>query len=237
MQVFDISRKTLFALAVAVLTSASVTHAAIVTYQQGIAGYSQAEDTFLSNANPNTNFGGLPDLGVSGPGTSNEFQSLLGFYGIIGGGAGQIPLNAVINSATLGVYNSSVSAGAAGSIHRMLVPWVENTVTWNSFNGGLNNIPAGEFVAAPSFSGLIGGGPFNVTSIVQAWANGAPNLGMAFIPNGVPTGGIVFRSSENAATQLHPILIVNYSVPEPMTLSFLFTACVSLLLVRGRRMR
>lgn len=202
--------------ALGVTTSAD---AAVLTLQHGVNGYTGGHDTFLYKLTPNTNYGLNPGLGISGLGTGQEYHALIGFDNIFGFLPGQILPGSTINSATLGVFNTGFSAPATGAIHQMLVPWIDTVVTWNSLQDGANGAPIGELDPVPSYSGPIGSGPFSVTSIVQNWSNGAFNFGFAFVPTS--TGGIFTQSNENAHSQFHPILTIDYVIPEPGTLTVL----------------
>lgn len=210
------------------------THAATISFRQGVGGYTQAQDTWLPKASPNTNWGTNPGIGVGRLGAANEEQALLGFYGIFGNGVGQIPLGSTINSATLSVFNSGVTIPANGAVHRMLIPWNELTETWNGLNGGLNNVPLGEYNPTPDFSGSFGAFTVTVTSLVQAWSNGATNYGLGIIPT-TPTGSFSFQSAEHPNPTLRPILIVDYvAIPEPATITLLIAASVAMAGVRRR---
>jgi hypothetical protein len=211
---------------VAALGFSTSAGAAVISFQHGVGGYTGGRDTFLNKQAPNTNYGLNPGLGIYGLGTGQEYHALISFESIFGFLPGQIVPGSTINSATLGVFNTGITTPATGAIHQMLVPWIDTVVTWNSLQDGANGAPIGELDPVPAYSGLIGSGPLNVTSIVQNWSNGAFNFGFAFVPTS--TGGIFTQSNENANVIFHPLLTIDYTVPEPGTLLALtcMAACI-----------
>lgn len=73
-----------------------------VTIRQGLNGYSGVQDTMVQQGAATTNAGASTTMDVVG-GTTAVKQGLLKFENIIGTGANQIPANAQITSATLGL--------------------------------------------------------------------------------------------------------------------------------------
>ena len=111
-------------------------NAAVETYQEGVSSYSGTQDTYLEENSPDTSQGTDIVVKVENSGGSRQ-QGLIRFDSIFGGGAGQIPLGSIINSATLTVNVSNTSSGGALiRLHRMLVAWPE-TATWNSMTSGI----------------------------------------------------------------------------------------------------
>jgi myo-inositol-hexaphosphate 3-phosphohydrolase len=179
-----------------------------LTFQQGVNGYIGTEDTSLRQATPTTSQATSTILKVDGDDPFNTFkdaQSLLRFDDIFGVAANQIPLGATIISAQLQLNTTNVGDGA--SVYRMLRPWTDGD-TWGSL---VNGIQADGVEAAQTPDMVIGKFPlgtqnFDVTASVQAWADGAANLGWAFLPLG--DDGWDFSSSEGV---VHPTLSVTYS--------------------------
>jgi concanavalin A-like lectin/glucanase superfamily protein/slime mold repeat-containing protein len=177
-----------------------------VTFQQGVSGYAGAVDTFIASATPTAANGAAITITVDG---SPLQHVLIRFDGIIGNGAGQVPPGATIQSATLSVNVTNVSANAAG-FHRMLQSW-SGASTWDSLVGGVQ-ANGTEAVATPdvsSASSVTGQHSVNVTASVAAWAAGAVNLGWALLPGG--TDGWGFESSEAATAANRPRLSVTYT--------------------------
>ena len=195
---------------------------AFKAFQQGIGGYEGTQDTWVSQQNPNTSYGDN-DRRVSDDDTANSFfsdyrgQALVRFDGIVGGQG--IPEGSEILSATLVIdiaddidtplFNPSFL------VHKVVRAWSESS-TWNSLSGGLS---VGSDLA-PSFASFSGDNNPNsetmrridVTQVVRDWMSGAPNWGLAIMPQIISGNddGIEIIASENANTLLRPRLEVTY---------------------------
>ena len=130
-----------------------------------------------------------------------------------------IPLGTVIDSAFLSLYHDTnsvegshinISGTNAGFVQRIIEPWNESTVTWNNApNTTLQNqvlIPQ-SINPTQNYENII------VTALVQDMLDN-PNSGFGFkiklqIPNFYRK--LVFASSDNADSLLHPKLVVYYS--------------------------
>ena len=66
---------------------------------------------------------------------------------------------------------------------------------------------------------------------MQAWADGAPNYGLVFLPLANGTNGIRFHPEEFEVASLRPQLTVVYFVPEPASVVL---GSLSLLVLRRR---
>lgn len=198
----------------------TVLHAspAPASFRDGVAGYSGTQDTGLHAGNPDANLGqnGVIAVDLADP-APHQAQGLLRFDRILGGSPGQVPFGSVINKATLRIYTADQSdTNTPVRVLRMLVPWEESS-TWNSMTNGVNETNG---VETGSTDGLIDGSQLNafdnidVTAAVQAWANGDPNYGWAFLPTG--SNGWDFASSENATVANRPNLSVDFTmIPGP----------------------
>ena len=194
-------------------------------FQQGVSGYAGTQDTWLSQASPNTSYGNN-DTRVVDDDTANSFfsdsrgQGLLRFDGLVGAGAGQVPPGSQVVSATLVIdipddidtpfYNPNFF------VHRMTRDWSESS-TWNSLGGGLS---VGSDMTAPvaSFSGDNDPNSetmrrIDVTAVVAAWAAGESNFGFAITPEIISGNddGIEIRASENGNAILRPRLEVVFA--------------------------
>jgi hypothetical protein len=221
----------------AVLAMSATGVADLLTFQHGVGGYFQGKDTFVDKSKPNINFGSFTGFAVGNLGEADEQHALIGFDGVIGNGPGQIPLGSTINSAVLGIANSSVTTPNLGSVHEILIPWFENFVTWNNMLDGVNNAPLGEYNPTPTYSGGLGGGPFPVTSIVQSWANGGDTWGFAILPTATGFVSTIANEFPGNPTN-HPYLRVDFTppVPEPTTAAALIAGtAICLPQLRPRR--
>jgi len=176
-------------------------------------------------------------------------HAFIRFDEIIGAGEGQIPPGSTIHAAVLDLASIISNAmGAGGRIHRMLKPWEAN-YTWNDFVEGVeaNDIEAASaptIVAGTSErTPIVQGGylTFQVTSDVQAWANGTPNYGWALLPWPYGSDGWGFGTSEQLDERNRPQLRVFYtpgSAPESITLQApVVTANTVLVAVKGTATR
>ncbi len=198
-----------------------------VALQEGIAGYAGTQDTWLSQANPNTSYG-QNDTRVVDDDTANSLffdrrgQGLLRWDGLVGAGPRQVPLGAQVVSATLVIdvpddidtplFNPNFL------VHRMTRGWDESS-TWNSLGGGLST-PADMTPAIAVFSGdnqpnIDTMRRVDVTAAVAAWVAGEPNHGLAILPEIISGNddGIEIRASENGNTILRPRIEVVFVPP------------------------
>lgn len=181
----------------------------VVTFQQGVGGYTGSKDTFLNaNAVTTSNATVTPLIIDGGPPATDERHTLLRFDNIFGNGVGQVPPGATIESATLTINVTNESTTGA-SLHRMIAPW-EDTATWSSMGGGIqaDGIEA-ETLADVSGLSDLGTYVLDVTASVEAWASGATNRGWAFLPGG--TNSWQFSSAEATTSSQRPLLTIIYS--------------------------
>ncbi len=98
----------------------------------------------------------------------------------------EIPTDADIDSATLYVYTTNAS-GQTVNVHRITAPWVEDEVTWNSFNGNFDSVVIGTFVADS-----VGWHEVDVTALVIDWIN-----------EDYPNYGVLLEQGSTSATKYH----------------------------------
>ena len=191
----------------------------VTTFQEGLNGYIGTTDTNVNTYAKTTNYGSATSLTAA---SYNATKPLFQFD------LSSIPVNAVVNSATLSFYASSWG-GAAGSnqnaIYRVLDKnWVESEANWNIYSTGNNwttsGLGSGTDYGSPVFTSLTGwvpAGPmwvnFSVATLAQNWVNGTyQNHGIVYSTNGGPQP--TFYSSEYTIDpSLRPKLVVDYTVP------------------------
>ena len=110
----------------------------VVTFQEGVDGYTGTADTYLDNdsATPSyntANYGGFGWLRIGKLTAGMQQAGMVRFDNIIGNGPGQIPPGVTIVSATLrmtafAVYDKT-NAGSHHYINPMKTSWVEGSVT------------------------------------------------------------------------------------------------------------
>lgn len=190
-----------------------IAHRALVTntFQQGIDGYTNSSDTFLSGDYPNQDFGGWTVNEIDLSSSGDHEHSLLQFADLFGSGTGQIPFGSEVTSATLTFYVSN--GGDQITLHRMLTAWDDST-TWNSFTNGIqaNDIEAMSTADAQSSSYLsTGWRNFDVTTSLIAWAaDPSTNHGWALLPTG--SNGVDFYSTNNVSYWV-PRISIDYLAP------------------------
>lgn len=218
--------RTLIALAAAAVGS-NPAMAAIVTFQDGFAGYAGTLSTavFSQGVNANTAFASqdtpvntlLVDQTTNryGPGNLNGIAQVLLRFDDIFGALG-IPAGATINSATLQVRTID-STNNTVSLHRMQADW-SGATTWNSLVNGVT-LGSDALAVADASRTVIGNGftTFDVTTSLQAWAGGADNLGWAFLISG--GNSWAFRNDNHATLAHRPLLTVDFTpAPAPVSL-------------------
>ena len=118
------------------------------------------DDSFIIGARPSANYGAWDDIFVTSYGPK---QGLVGFDAASLAGLD-------IGSATLNLYLGEMAEGGAISIHAITSSWDEATVTWN------NQPPAESTPTIVVNFGITEQDlvvKFDVTSVVQRWANGS----------------------------------------------------------------
>jgi hypothetical protein len=195
-----------------------------VLLQQGVNGYASTQDTWINQDAPNTSYGNS-DIRVSDDDTANSFfsddrgQALIRFDGLLGAaGDGRVPSGATIVRAHLSIQIADDIDTPLFDpdffVHRVLVPWSESS-TWNSLGGGLSGGELSPVLAVFTGDNSPDGDGYrrlDVTSAVQAWANGEPNHGFAILPEIISGNddGIEIYTSESSNPLLRPRLEVVY---------------------------
>ncbi len=163
------------------------------------------QDTYISSAFPNTNFGSAPNVNLGWQIGGQEAMRILVQFDL-----SSIPRNAVINSARWEMFQTQVipvnDRNMDFRAQFLNQSWSESGVTWNNANflGG-DSLPLG------SVPGSIGWQNGDARGMVQAWLSGAqPNFGVIITGDEVPSAGRwrAFRSRE---TNDAPRLVINFT--------------------------
>ena len=211
-----------------------------VVLKEGAGGYAGCTDTYIDSQSATSNFGTLWYMHLYMYNDAPRRSALVEFDL-----AGQIPQNAVIDSATLSLWvYQTVDMDSNDYVY--VAPfrvgpfrdWVETQATWNVFAGSSYWGTAGcEFVPSDR-SGTADCNPlyfdqdsqvnryyhWTVTSSVQAWYGGTANQGWLMrvtTHDGAAGEGISLNGTEGGL-DYRPYLTINYHmIPEPATLGLL----------------
>lgn len=194
-----------------------------VTMQDGLGGYSGTRDAYLSEFGASANYGAQDRLFDSN--AASGLRSILKFA-IFESEGGPVPDNATITSATLSLYKYS-SYDYVYELRPLLVPWVENEVTWESSEAGVpwsgpGATGVGIDLSADADSTTETAWPpewvnFNVTAGITAVRDGRANHGWILEPISGNGNTKSFRSRDYVADpSLRPRLVVEFDNPEPV---------------------
>jgi len=204
---------------------------AVVSFRDGVNGYTGTVDTQLAQSNPGTGAAAAVNLNVDfrQPATPNAVHVLLKFEEIVGSALGQIPAGVVVYAATLTLpaMGSDNAPGDGGKFHQMLTPWTD-TATWDSMVDGISadgteasvNYSAQAGNSSRNPDAQAGFNVFDVTSDVRAWVDGTvANQGWAVLPWTSGDNGWIFNSSEATNVNFRPMLTVYYQAPPGATVT------------------
>jgi len=163
-----------------------------------------SQDTFVSSATPNVNYGPGISLLV-GPGTTSYIQ-----FNLSG-----IPAGAAVSKATVRLYVDAAATGGSFDVYNLNSSWRENALTYNTPPPPLGasatlSHPTGVTRASVNQFLLI-----DITPLAQAWVNGSiPNNGVALALT-TAAGSFSFDSKESLLTGNGPELELVFVTPGP----------------------
>ena len=179
-----------------------------VSFQEGTAGYTGTVDTFLRGAAPTNSHGGQARIRWN---INEDKYGLIRFENIFGSGAGQIPSDVTIQSATLILTVSD--AGDAADIYEAAVDWAENE-SFDGFGGdsGVQPDELGALIrAANGETAPSGAFAIDVKESLNRWvADPTSNYGWIFVPTA--TNGVDVRSRSYGTVAERPRLEVSYTL-------------------------
>lgn len=174
-------------------------------------GPAESEDAEIFDQAPNSNYGDAAESWVSSA-SNDTTRSLLRFD------VGVLPAGARILEANLSLYRQSGSgADQPVSAHRILTPWSENSVTWNSREAGTAwDTPGGDFNNVAVTTTAVGPDnrryEWDITLLVQGWVDGSyQNYGVAMIAAVDGMAGERFYTSDQTDPTRRPSLTVVYA--------------------------
>jgi len=131
----------------------------------------------------------------------------------------QIPQGAVVQSAALSLYfapnnnffatDTSMTSSNESVIRRVITPWTENTINWNTQPNTSNQ---NQVILAPTTSSTQDFPNIDVSGMVQDMVN-SPGISDGFMlkmANEIPYARMIVSSGDNPDTTLHPTLDVCY---------------------------
>lgn len=156
-----------------------------------------AADTWVNQANPTTNYNNDATVSVARFSGGSQNHALLKFD------LSDLPANIVVSDARLEMF-SVLNRGGEGepeaplafSVYpdAVMADWNPATVNWNNKPVTLN---VGDPPVTPIYNNWT---QWNVTNIVQGWADGTrPNYGIALRPGATDTGAHYFLALPNAS--------------------------------------
>lgn len=171
-----------------------------VTIRRGLGG--DVADAPIRSDQPGNNYGAQVTLVT---GNSPQMRASLARFDL-----SLLPAGANITSATLTLNEINNFGAATINAYRVTSPWTESTVSWSSFNGAYDATAA---AASVSNGGAGYVGPINadLKALVQSWAAGTPNYGLALVTPATTVS--TFSSSESTNAALRPALKVCYTAP------------------------
>jgi hypothetical protein len=184
-----------------------------------------SQDTFIHSGTPTANYGALNAVAFG------EFNGEVGVYRtLIKFSLGAIPSDAIIQSAKMSLFpvDDKSSNGRIARCYRQKRTWIENSATYNSYNGTNNWQIAGGFGADDCEQTEIGVLYFSSTATlnqfhdffldaaaVQEWVSGAFfNNGLLIKMDTENNDGYTFTSSTFVTASQRPKLEILYTLPE-----------------------
>lgn len=188
------------------------------SFRQGVNEYYSSFDTRLRADTPDIDGGSLTSVFIDWTGSTDH--ALIRFDDIIGTEPGRIPPGSQIHAAMLDLSSMVGNGmGDGGQFYAMLRPW-DQYDTWNMADNGITadgveaastpTFVAGNQSRAPNVQAAFHS--FDVTSDLQAWANGVrTNYGWAGLPWPNGGDGWGFGTSEQTEERNRPQLRVFFS--------------------------
>lgn len=189
-----------------------------VILQYGLNGYTSTEDVSIVAWEPDANFdGGSNDTMLVQ--ANDQSAALLRFDLSI------VPVNATVTRAVLGLYALERTGSQAMTVgaYEAYRPWAAAQATWNQATAGMRwgtpgaNDTSSDRAPDPERDNAIVAVPqwyeFDLTHLVQKWVRDpSVNHGLIFKAFGDPAS-VRFVTAEHGGTDIHPRLIIEYTVP------------------------
>jgi hypothetical protein len=192
-----------------------------VSFQNGAqptTSYAGNLDTYLSQNNTTSNYGGATTLLVDGddPGGSGKDKRALLKWDV-----SAIPSTKTVTSASITVNVSDVSSQAY-ELYQLKRAWTEGSATWNNYASGTAWQVAGADGSNDRSTTVLGTiaaastGFYTINlntsgvALVQGWVNGSISNQGVILLDAANSNGLDFRSSEYSTVANRPKLTVTY---------------------------
>jgi hypothetical protein len=194
-------------------TATSAAGSGAKTFQQGLDGYTGAEDTYLSSYDKTINFSTAVNVYVY---NANTVHPVIKFD------LSAIPAHATINTATLSFYPTyrSIAANVDINAYRIVRPISVTLATWNTSGVSTWGTAGGTSSSdiSPTSIGSVTMGSINawfnidVKTAVQSWSDGSPNYGLLLQSAGSVNTYYGIISSNSNTAGYRPKLYVQWTV-------------------------
>lgn len=176
------------------------------------------KDAFVWDYQPNISYGTFAEFSIYGwtyTGTPTIRRAYIDFDWSV------IPANATIQSATLTLYNDSLSQSTSGQhqqlsgsnemyMERIITPWNELTVTWNN----QPSVTTANQISIPASTGPYVDYDIDVTTLVQDIIDN-PGAGYGFalrLQNENYYRSVIFAGSNHSDSTIRPKLEITYTI-------------------------
>ncbi len=183
----------------------------VVEYQRRVT-LNVMSDSYVSEADPDTNYGSESTVVIARHSTTYQEQHTLFRFDTLPFPTGSTVISAALElHSTINLMQANApQADFTVAPEAILNSWGEGTVKWSNAPGsdgmGDPSVPFPTYWPSPFY--------FDVTNIVQGWASGALlNYGIKLVPDGSETGYVFFDTREYGSGVNAPKLIVTYGPP------------------------
>lgn len=197
-------------------------------------GPTDGKDAALTSGTPWLNVGDNTSFILNWGG---DFRSI----GLIEFDLSAVPSGSTINSAVLSLFHSANSnLGSQYDVFRVTSPWSEATVTFDTAPS-FDPTPVGSLTIADASVSVYR--DWDVTSLIQGWANGAfANDGMWIEEIPVAGSATAYFDSSDSIPGQRPILTIDFmspasATPEPAAFALFAMGGLGLIFVQRRRAR
>ena len=194
------------------------------SFQDGVypnLSYAGTRDTYISEENPNNNYGNSGTLLVDGddPPSSGQDKSVLLKWNV-----SSIPPGSTIISASITIHVTDPTDDPY-KIYELKRDWVENEATWNDYSSGNSWQSPGANGANDRDSTVLGTvvstsiGYYTINlntdgiAMIQSWTDNAPTNHGVIIADASENNGLDFDSSEASTAIKRPRLTIEYDPP------------------------